>query len=399
MSDHKLHSIFHTVTTYEHTKRMNSQIPTTIQSTPTSEMKRISISPVVPAHSATQARGTIPYLFIPTSTLTSTPRAILRTVTAPERETSIPVNTSVVSDYDLHLSTTDPQTQPHRTSHITDTSTPKNSNEYMEYINSASQAIPLPPPIYTLATSQVPDSKLRRHVDTLIQENIRLQEENKKRLNTLQQTTATQMATLADTVSRLTSNIEVLTNTSRPLTSTWNMVTLEGVTLLEPHLPTPFIRYFTEQEQLQGTKNFKEWAASVHTELQLHEIVETLMSDGAMEAPWPLSPQIRADAVTRRIILQSVSPKMRPDLYACLSAYHMWKLLNRRYRVVSLYSSHQIMSKIETVLPQPNRTAVEFIQEIQRLRDEYASVAQDHSEAYWASVVLRKLQTKYKTEA
>ncbi len=57
------------------------------------------------------------------------------------------------------------------------------------------------------------------------------------------------------------------------------------------------------------------------------------------------------------------------------------------------------MTEIENMVPLPNQTAVEFISEMQRLRDEYASVAQDHSESYWASAVLRKLQSKYKTEA
>ncbi len=305
-------------------------------------------------------------------------------------------DTSIESEYDLQVSATD---VPHQSQDSTSTPRNRESHEFLGFETMEKRAIPLPPPSYDLATSQVPDSELRRHLDILVQDNIRLREDNKRKLEEIQQAMAIQMATLTDTVTRLTNNLEVLTKTSKTPVNTQTSATSEGATIRQPHLPTPSIRDFTEEEQLQGAENFKEWAASVQTELQLHEIGETLLSEGAIEAPWPLSTQIRADAVARRIILQSVSAKIRQDLYSCSSAYHMWRLLSRRYRVVNLFSSHQLMSQIETYLPQTNQTAVEIIQDIQRLRDQYASVAQDHSEAYWASVVLRKLQVKYKAEA
>ncbi len=337
----------------------------------------------------------VPQVTISPGTLIRTPRAVMQLVAASQSEIQRHPDTSLESDYELHVSEADGHQQ------STDpTSTPKNtsSNEFPFFQTADRQAIPLPPPSYDSATSQVPDSELRRHLDILVRDNIRLQEDNKRKLEEIQQTTAIQMATLTDTVTRLTNNLEVLTKTSRAPVNTQKSASSEGVTIMQPQLPTPSIRDFTEEEQLQGAKNFKEWAASIHTELQLHQIEETLMSEGAIEAPWPLSTQIRADAVARRIVLQSVCPKIRQDLYSCPSAYQMWKLLTRRYRVVNLFSSHQLMSQIETYAPQANQTAVEIIQDIQRLRDQYSSVAQDHSEAYWTSVVLRKLQVKYKAE-
>ncbi len=75
----------------------------------------------------------------------------------------------------------------------------------------------------------------------------------------------------------------------------------------------------------------------------------------------------------------------------------MWNLVTRRYSVVNLYLSHQLMIQIENVVL-PHQTAVEFIGDIQRLREEYKTVAQDHSEAYWTSAVLFKLQTRYKAD-
>ncbi len=249
----------------------------------------------------------------------------------------------------------------------------------------------MPPPPYDSTTSKVPDTDLRKHLNTLVYKDIHLQEDNEKRLEAIQQATATQIAALTQTVSRLTRNLQTMTNPVQTSAASQNVMSSEGVTLLEPHLPTLSIYEFTEAEQLQGTKNFREWAASMHTELQLHEIVETLLSDGAVEAPWPLLTQLKADAVARRIILQSVSPKIHPDLHICPSAFHMWKLLNRCYRIVNLYSSHQLMTQIENILPLLNQTEVELISDMQWLRDEYASVAQDHSKAYWALAVLQKL--------
>ncbi len=198
-------------------------------------------------------------------------------------------DTSLESDYELQVSATDAHWQSQGS-----TSTPRNmqSHDFPDFGNTNKQAIPLPPPSYDSATSQGPDSDLRRHLDILVHNNIRLREENKKKLEEIQQTTAIQMATLTDTVTRLTNNLEVLTKTSRTPVNTHTIASSEGVTLLEPHLPTPSIRDFTEEEQLQGTKNFKEWAASVQTELQLHEIGETLLFDGVIEAPWSLSTQI-----------------------------------------------------------------------------------------------------------
>ncbi len=362
----------------------------------TSDIPRPQSPQTSPRRLAVHGAGTIPQVTISPGTLIRTPRAVMQLVAASQAETQRHPDTSLESDYELHVSGTDApqQSQDH-------TSTPRSTSahEFPFFHTSDRQAIPLPPPSYDSATSQVPDSELRRHLDILVRDNIRLREDNKRKLEEIQQTTAIQMATLTDTVTRLTNNLEVLTKTSTSPLSTQKSATSEGVTITQPHLPTPSIRDFTEEEQLQGAVNFKEWAASLQTELQLHEIAETLTSEGAIEAPWPLSTQIRADAVARRIILQSVCPKIRQDLYSCSSAYLMWKLLNRRYRVVNLFSSHQLMSQIETYVPQPNQTAVDVIQDIQRLRDQYSSVAQDHSEAYWTSVVLRKLQAKYKAEA
>ncbi len=329
-----------------------------------------------------------------------TTRTLSQHSEAPQTEDQSLRNVSIESDYDLQIITTKSQTQGTTTAHHIDTSTQVNrggSTRTQEVVTSH-QGIPLPPPKYDFVTSRVPDTDLRKHLDTLVHENIPLREENEKRLEAIQKETAMQIATLTQTVNRLTENLQTATNPVTRSTGHRNVLSLEGVTLSEPHLPTPSIRKFTEAEQLQGTKNFREWAASVHTELQLHEIAETLMSDGAIEAPWPLSTQLRADAVARRIILQSVSPKIRPDLHICPSTFHMWKLLNRRYRIINLYSSHQLMTEIESMTILPNQTAVEFISDIQRLRDEYASVAQDHSESYWTSAVLCKLQTRYKTE-
>ncbi len=363
---------------------------------PTSDTYRLPNAPTSPRRSVTQTASTGPQVLLSPGTLIRTPRAVMQSAAATQRQPQDCPDTSIDSDYQLQVSTIDVH---HQSQESTSTPRDRNVRDPSDSGNKYKQAIPLPPPSYDSATSNVPDSELRRHLDVLVHDNIRLREENKRKLEEIQQTTAIQMATLTETVTRLTNNLEVLTKTPRSPVNTRTIAASEGATLLEPHLPTPSIRDFAEEEQLQGTKNFKEWAASLHTELQLHEIAETLLSDGAIEAPWPLSTQIRADAVARRIILQSVSPKLRQDLYSCPSAYHMWRLLNRRYRVVNLFSSHQIMAQIETYCPQAHQTAVEVIQDIQQLRDQYASVAQDHSEAYWASVVLRKLQTKYKTEA
>ncbi len=162
---------------------------------PTSDVYRPQSPQTSPRHSAVHGAGTVPQVTISPGTLIRTPRAVMQLEAASQAEIQRHPDTSLESDYELHVSGTD---VPQQTQDPTSTPRSTSSHEFPFFQTTDRQAIPLPPPSYDSATSQVPDSELHRHLDILVRDNIRLREDNKRKLEEIQQTTAIQMATLTD---------------------------------------------------------------------------------------------------------------------------------------------------------------------------------------------------------
>ncbi len=147
---------------------------------------------------------------IPTGLLIHTPCIILQASGQTAMRTQAPHDTTMYSDYDLQVSTGDDRQICRQIQTLTPHNT--NTNTQGEGMNSTMTTIPLPPPPYDSATSRVPTADLHHHLDTLVQENICLREESKRRLDAIQETTAAQIATLTDAVTHLTNDLYTMTN-------------------------------------------------------------------------------------------------------------------------------------------------------------------------------------------
>ncbi len=191
--------------------------------------------------------ATIPQLLIPSGTLPSMPRMI----------THDP-NADWMSEYDLQISLKSNQSSVQVCDTTNNTSTPQNTDTNTENNRTKKPpvVIPLPPPLpppYNSTTSQSDTADLRHQSDFIVNENIRLREENKMRLDNLQQTTSAHITALTETVTRLTNNLETYaTNTCTPPTSR-STAPFEGVSTFKPHLPA------LPSEFLRQRNSCKEW--------------------------------------------------------------------------------------------------------------------------------------------
>ncbi len=117
-----------------------------------------------------------------------------------------------------------------------------------------------------------------------------------------------------------------------------------------------------------------------------------------MEAPWTLKTQLRANAIARSFIKQTVIEPIRLELNESPTAYEMWTLLRRRYSVMNNFEGHRIMNEVTKLKLEKYDSAVAFIRAVQVLRERCESAAPSLAEFYWTSTTLHKLLEKYPTE-
>ncbi len=166
---------------------MNSKIPHIHQTTPT------PINPLTSTQSSTQLQGMTSHSCVPTGTHTPSLGTLTRTVRLSQTDKLITADTSTESDYDLHVSTV---TENRETTAIplgnTSTSTPQDpfSELRIKPTSAETDRTPSPPP-YDSATSLVTEAQLSKHLDDLVKENACLRKDNRKSIEAIQQTTAT----------------------------------------------------------------------------------------------------------------------------------------------------------------------------------------------------------------
>ncbi len=158
-------------------------------------------------------------------------------------------------------------------------------------------------------------------------------------------------------------------------------------------------RVFTKEEKLTGNKNFREWASTIITEFQVLGILETVMAEFAATAPWPQHTKLRADAMARSILTQSVNDFIKPQIRDLTSAFQMWTLLYSRYKAVSSFEPHKLVTEIERLTFSEAGSAMALIKKGIMIRDKHLALSGTLTEPYWSSAILRKLLPYYQLEA
>ncbi len=149
-------------------------------------------------------------------------------------------------------------------------------------------------------------------------------------------------------------------------------------------------RSFAENEKLMGNRNFREWSSTVMTEFQVLGILETIASEFTVEILWPQNLRMRADALARSILTQSVDDFIEPQIRDLLSAFQMWTLLVNRYQTISSFEPHKLVTQIERLTFAEVGSAIALIEQGIMIRDKYKTVSNKLSEFYWSSAILRK---------
>ncbi len=158
-------------------------------------------------------------------------------------------------------------------------------------------------------------------------------------------------------------------------------------------------RVFGKEEKLMGNKNFREWASAVITEFQVLGILETVTAEFAATAPWPSHIKLRADAMARSIITQAVSEFIKPQIRDLPSAFQMWTLLYSRYKTVSSFEPHKLVTEIERLTFTDAGSAIALIEKGIMIRDKHLALSGTLTEPYWSSAILRKLIPYYQLES
>ncbi len=158
-------------------------------------------------------------------------------------------------------------------------------------------------------------------------------------------------------------------------------------------------RVFGKEEKLLGNKNFREWASAVITEFQVLGILETVTAEFAATAPWSSHIKLRADAMARSIITQAVSDFIKPQIRDLPSAFQMWTLLYSRYKTVSSFEPHKLVTEIERLTFTDAGSAIALIEKGIMIRDKHLALSGTLTEPYWSSAILRKLIPYYQLES
>ncbi len=158
-------------------------------------------------------------------------------------------------------------------------------------------------------------------------------------------------------------------------------------------------RVFGKEEKLTGNKNFREWASAVITEFQVLGILETVMAEFAATAPWPLHTKLRADAMARSILTQAVNEFIKPQIRDLPSAFQMCTLLYSRYKTVSSFEPHKLVTEIERLTFTDAGSAIALIERGIMIRDKHLALSGTLTEPYWSSAILRKLLPYYQLES
>ncbi len=142
----------------------------------------------------------IPTTIYPCSPIPTVPRPPI----PPQTLTYTPQNRTTESDFDLHISQNESQTM--NMKDVGDTSPPHDNSAGLKQDTTADSqgiTISITPP-RDPGTPPVDTATLQTRLNMLVRENIKLREENQKRLDEIQQATSQQIASLTDTVTRLT---------------------------------------------------------------------------------------------------------------------------------------------------------------------------------------------------
>ncbi len=158
-------------------------------------------------------------------------------------------------------------------------------------------------------------------------------------------------------------------------------------------------RVFGKEEKLTGNRNFREWASAIITEFQVLGILETVIAEFAVTAPWPQYTKMRADAMARSLLIQSVNNFIKPQIRDLTSAFQMWTLLYSRYKMVSSFEPHTLVTEIERLTFTDAGSAIALIEKGIMIRDKHLALSGTLTELYWSSAILRKLLPYYQFEA
>ncbi len=272
-----------------------------------------------------------------------------------------------------------------------------------------SHAFHRPPPgfreIIPNTVQSAGDSDLRRQLLELQQQNERLRQENDFNLQRLQSITDEMTQVFRKKMDRMDQQFQdKLANlaTQRPQSpprykrrepSPQPSTSGNTPTFTRPQ------RVFSKEEKLVGNKNFREWASAVITEFQVLGILETVTAEFAATAPWPSHTKLRADAMARSIITQAVSEFIKPQIRDLPSAFQMWTLLYSRYKTVSSFEPHKLITEIERLTFTDAGSAIALIEKGIMIRDKHLAVSGTLTEPYWSSAILRKLIPYYQLES
>ncbi len=131
------------------------------------------------------------------------------------------------------------------------------------------------------------------------------------------------------------------------------------------------------------------------TKFQVLEILETIASEYATTTLWSKNLRMRADALARSIVIQSVVDFVKPQIRYLPSASQMWALLVNQYQTISSFEPHKLVSQIEWLTFAEAGSTIALKEQGIMIRDKHKMISNKLTEFYWSLAILRKLLPFY----
>ncbi len=187
---------------------------------------------------------------------------------------------------------------------------------------------------------------------------------------------------------------------SPPLVSTLEMQAPQTINIVskEPVFPTLKPRVYTDGEKLIGQANFPKWRRMMLCDLRMSDLVPFVESPLAKKTTWTESTRLQGDALTQKVLLQSVSPLIWAQVCYCKDAFQIWVYLQFAYEDVNALQLNTSVREVDRIVPEECSSVHEVFDRLIALQTQSVELGENLPESYWLTEANRLVSEFYPRE-